>query len=95
MQQHVYSQVPDCSSTGETWGMVIKFIMKQHLVCAQWKNNAATGQTVTLKGCQKQVGREGMSGLGLDLSLLTFYCARWRNIFGDKQGAFISSEKRR
>lgn len=48
--------------------------MMQHLVCAQWKNHAATGQTVTLKGCQKQVGREGMSGLGLDLSLLTFYC---------------------
>lgn len=72
--------------------VVIKFIMKQHLVSAQWKNNTATGKT---KGCRKQVGREGLSGLALHLSLLTFYCGRWRNIFGEKQGAFISREKLR
>lgn len=55
--------------------MVIKFIMKQHLVCAQWKKRTATGKTVIFKGCHKQVGREDLSGLGLDLSLLIFFVA--------------------
>lgn len=50
--------------------MLIKLIMKQYLVCVQWKTNTATGKTVTLKGCQKQVGREGLSGL-----VLIFLCS--------------------
>lgn len=70
--------------------MLIKCIMKQYLMCAQWKNNTATGKTVILKRCRKQVGREGLSGLGLDLSLLTFYSVsdEETSLSGEKQSPF-------